>query len=298
MFWVLLSKPAGSHVIEHCVPTALALHDCKTMPDLPNTNTLETDVQHAWLTIWLNRIESRNALNEQMTTELRNILELVRDDRSVRGITLRGRGGVFCAGGDLKAFRSDFQGGERSKELVAAASRRAGELFWLVNELPQVVVILVEGAAIAGGLGLACAGDLVVVTRESRFALTETTLGIAPAQIAPFVVQRVGLSVARRLMLTAARFDGEQAQCIGLADQVVDGADALDEAEQKIRTQVMRCAPGANAITKELVLATARLEPQAMLDLAAERFAEGMLSSEGREGISAFIEKRKPSWSV
>ena len=268
------------------------------MPDLPNTNTLETDVQHAWLTIWLNRIDSRNALNEQMTTELRNILELVRDDRSVRGITLRGRGGVFCAGGDLKAFRSDFQGGERSKELVAAASRSAGELFRLVNEMPQVVVILVEGAAIAGGLGLACAGDLVVVTRESRFALTEATLGIAPAQIAPYVVQRVGLSVARRLMLTAARFDGEQAQCIGLADQVVDGVDALDEAEQKIRTQVMRCAPGANAITKELVLATARLEPQAMLDLAAERFAEGMLSSEGREGISAFIEKRKPSWSV
>ena len=201
------------------------------MPDLPNTNTLETDVQHAWLTIWLNRIESRNALNEQMTTELRNILELVRDDRSIRGITLRGCGGVFCAGGDLKAFRSDFQGGVESKELVAAASRSAGELF-------------------------------------------------------------------RLLMLTAARFDGEQAQRIGLADQVVDDVDALDEAEQKIRTQVMRCAPGANAITKELVLATARLEPQAMLDLAAERFAEGMLSSEGREGISAFIEKRKPSWSV
>ena len=267
------------------------------MSDLLPTKTIKTDVQQAWLTIWLNRPEARNALNEQMTTELRNALEEVRDDRSIRGITLRGCGGVFCAGGDLMAFQSDFQGGAESHELVAAASRRAGELFRLVNEMPQVVVILVEGAAIAGGLGLACAGDLVVVTHESRFALTETTLGIAPAQIAPFVVQRVGLPVARRLMLTAARFDGEQAQRIGLADQVVDDVDALDEAEQKIRTQVMRCAPGANAMTKELVLATARLEPQAMLDLAAERFAEGMLSSEGREGISAFVEKRKPSWS-
>ena len=267
------------------------------MSDLLPTKTIKSDVQQAWLTIWLNRPEARNALDEQMTTELRNALEAVRDDRSIRGITLRGCGGVFCAGGDLKAFQSDFQGGAESHELVAAASRRAGELFRLVNEMPQVVVILVEGAAIAGGLGLACAGDLVVVTHESRFALTETTLGIAPAQIAPFVVQRVGLPVARRLMLTAARFDGEQAQRIGLADQVVDDVDALDEAEQKIRTQVMCCAPGANAITKELVLATARLEPQAMLDLAAERFAEGMLSSEGREGISAFVEKRKPSWS-
>jgi len=267
------------------------------MSALSPTRTIETDVQHAWLTIWLNRPESRNALNEEITTELHNTLQVVQDDRSVRGITLRGRGGVFCAGGDLKAFKSDFQGGAESHQLVAAASRRAGELFRLVNEMPQVVVILVEGAAIAGGLGLACAGDLVVVTRESQFALTETTLGIAPAQIAPFVVQRLGLSAARRLMLTAARFDGEEAQRIGLADQVVDDVDALDEAELKIRAGVMRCAPGANAMTKELVLAAARLEPQAMLDLAAERFAEGMLSDEGREGISAFIEKRKPSWS-
>jgi len=267
------------------------------MSALPPTNTIETDVQHAWLTIWLNRPEVRNALNEEMVGELRSVLNAVQDDRSVRGITLRGRDGVFCAGGDLKSFQSDFQDGAESHELVAAASRRTGELFRLVNEMPQVVVILVEGAAIAGGLGLACAGDLVVVTRESRFALTETTLGIAPAQIAPFVVQRVGLSVARRLMLTAARFDGEQAQRIGLADQVVDDVDTLDEVEQNIRMQVMRCAPGANAMTKELVLATARLEPKAMLDLAAERFAEGMLSDEGREGILAFIEKRKPSWS-
>jgi len=264
---------------------------------LPPTNTIESDVQHGWLTIWLNRPEVRNALNEEMVGELRSVLNVVQGDRSVRGITLRGRGGVFCAGGDLKAFQSDFQGGAESHELVAAASRRAGELFRLVNEMPQVVVILIESAAIAGGLGLACAGDLVVVTRESRFSLTETTLGIAPAQIAPFVVQRVGLSVARRLMLTAARLDGEQAQRIGLADHVVDDVDALDEAEQNIRIQVMRCAPGANAMTKELVLATTRLEPQAMLDLAAERFAEGMLSDEGREGILAFIEKRKPSWS-
>ena len=206
------------------------------MSALSPTRTIETDVQHAWLTIWLNRPESRNALNEEITTELHNTLQVVQDDRSVRGITLRGRGGVFCAGGDLKAFQSDFQGGAESHQLVAAASRRAGELFCLVNEMPQVVVILVEGAAIAGGLGLACAGDLVVVTRESQFALTETTLGIAPAQIAPFVVQRLGLSAARRLMLTAARFDGEEAQRIGLADQVVDDVDALDEAELKLFT--------------------------------------------------------------
>lgn len=267
------------------------------MVSLPVTEHVVLAAENGWLTIWLNRPEARNALSDQMSEELRSTLETVRDERSVRGITLRGKGGVFCAGGDLKAFRSTFQGEAQSIEAVAAASRKAGDLFRLVNEMPQVVVMLVEGAAIAGGLGLACAGDVVVVTRNARFSLTETTLGIPPAQIAPFVVQRMGLSTARRLMLTAARFDGEEAGKLGLADHVVEDADALHVAEQEIRASVMRCAPGANAVTKEIVLATAQLEPQAIRDLAAKGFAECMLSDEGREGISAFVEKRKPNWS-
>ena len=91
------------------------------MSALPPTNTIETDVQHAWLTIWLNRPEVRNALNEEMVGELRSVLNAVQDDRSVRGITLRGRDGVFCAGGDLKAFQSEFQGAAESHELVAVS---------------------------------------------------------------------------------------------------------------------------------------------------------------------------------
>jgi|TARA_B100000959_G_scaffold261599_1_gene299289 isohexenylglutaconyl-CoA hydratase len=267
------------------------------MVSLPDTEQLLLVADNGWLTIWLNRPESRNALSEQMSAELRSTLEAVHDERSVRGITLRGRDGVFCAGGDLKAFRADFQAGSAGIEAVAAASRKAGELFDLVYNMPQIVVILVEGAAIAGGLGLACAGDVVVVTGDARFSLTETTLGIPPAQIAPFVVHRLGTAAARRIMLTAARFDGQEAGKMGLADYVVDDAEELQRVEQQIRTAVMRCAPGANAATKEILRVCGELDRQSLIDFASRSFAECLLSDEGREGISAFIEKRRPGWS-
>jgi isohexenylglutaconyl-CoA hydratase len=267
------------------------------MTDLPETRQIELERSEDWLTIWLNRPDSRNALSDEMLEELCATLNAVCDDRSVRGITLRGRGKVFCAGGDLKGFKAMFQGESPDQEKVVAANRRAGELFDLINTMPQVVVMLVHGAAIAGGLGMLCAGDVVVVTRDAKFALTETMLGIPPAQIAPLVVRRIGLPAARKIMLTAARFDGAEAKALGLANDIVEDAEGLDTAEAGIRQQVKLCAPGANAATKAILLAADRLERKAMQDFASDKFAECMLSDEGREGIAAFIEKRKPSWS-
>lgn len=150
----------------------------------------------------------------------------------------------------------------------------------------------------AGGLGMVCTGDVVAVTADAKFAMTETTLGIPPAQIAPFVAQRLGLRIARRLMLTAARFDGTDAGRLGLADHVVADAAGLEAVEAGLRAQVMRCAPGANAVTKEILLATRHLDREAMLDFAASGFARCMLGEEGREGVAAFLEKRRPSWSA
>lgn len=267
------------------------------MANLPATQKLVLEEDDGWLTIWFNSPENRNALSSELTAELRAVLAAVRDDRTVRGITFRGKGGVFCAGGDLKGFRTGLQGSGSGHADVMASSRAGGEMFAEIDTLPQVVVMLVEGAAMAGGLGMVCCGDVVAVTRDAKFALTETTLGIAPAQIAPYVVQRLGLTTSRRLMLTAARFDGEEAGRIGLADHVAEDAAGLDAYEQEIRRQVTRCAPGANAITKEIVLAAPRLDREAMIDFAAEGFARCMLSDEGREGIGAFVEKRKPVWA-
>jgi len=270
------------------------------MSDLPDTKNLDLELAGGWLTVWLNRPQARNALSAEMIEELIAVLQAVRDDGNegaVRGITFRGRGGVFCAGGDVKGFRAVFQGGGQSADDVAAASRRGGELFALVDSMPQVVVMLVEGAAVAGGLGMVCGGDVVVVTRDARFALTEARLGIPPAQIAAYVVRRIGLAAARRIMLTAAEFDGAGAQEIGIADFLANDADELETLEAVIRADVLRCAPGAIAVTKELARAAVHLDREAMTDLAARRFAECMLGEEGREGVAAFVEKRKPGWS-
>ena len=265
---------------------------------LPQTQFLLLEEQQDWLTIWFNQPESRNALSQGLADELRQILESVRETNAYRGITLRGSGGTFCAGGDLKAFKSNFQGGKQTRDDVMQASIEAGQLFDLINQMPQVVVILVEGAAMAGGLGIVCCADVVAVTADARFALTETTLGIPPAQIAPFIVQRLGLATARRLMLTAARFKGAEAVALGLADYVASDVSELNAIEQEIRSGVLRCAPSANAVTKNIVLATQHLSRKEMLQLAAQGFADCMLAAEGREGVSSFVEKRKPSWSM
>ena len=119
------------------------------MSTLPKTENILLEEDHAWLTIWFNRPDNRNALSKELTTELKAVLNAIRDDRSIRGITLRGKGGVFCAGGDLKGFKNNYQGGSQTVDDIAASSRQGGEMFDLINEMPQFVLILVEGAAIA-----------------------------------------------------------------------------------------------------------------------------------------------------
>lgn len=268
------------------------------MVDFQNCDTLELELDHDWLNIWLNRPEARNALSGEMIAELYYVFSSLKDKRNIRGVTLRGRGGVFCAGGDLKGFKAVLQGGGQSLGDIARISRQNGALFDLINEAPQVVVMLVEGAAMAGGLGMVCCGDVVVVTETAKFAMTETSIGIPPAQIAPFVVERLGLKTARRLMLTASRFTGAEAKHMGLADYLAVDAEHMALIEADIKKQVRKCAPGANAVTKQIVLASRHADRKAMTKLAGAGFAKCMLSDEGREGITAFFEKRKPSWAV
>ncbi|NNL87886.1 MAG: enoyl-CoA hydratase/isomerase family protein [Marinicaulis sp.] len=266
------------------------------MIKLPDTAAIILERDGGWLTIWFNTPANRNALSDQLVSEVSATLDAVKDDRSIRGITLRGKGGVFCAGADLKAFQAGLSG-TLTHESAMAINRGAGELFAKINNTPQVVVVLIEGAAIAGGLGLACCADVIAVTKDAKFSLTETQIGIPPAQIAPHVVRRVGMTTAREIMLTGARFKGDEAHEIGIANFLADDAAGLDAIEAKVREGVMRCAPGANALTKEILLAAPKLTSDEMLDFAANRFASAILSDEGREGIASFIEKRKPEWA-
>lgn len=267
-----------------------------TMNDRYEYLILEPDGD--WLTIWLNRPEKRNALSIEMIGELCRLTETLGNDLSVRGITLRGKGGVFSAGGDLKGFRSIFQSENASEAEIARSNLAGGELFERISRLPQVVVMLVEGAAIAGGLGMLCCADVVAVTADAKFALTETTLGIPPAQIAPLLVERMGLGTAKRLMLTAARFNGTESVELGLAEFAASNVEELEAFEARIRKQVRKCAPHANAVTKDIVLATRYLNSEELRSHAARGFAKCMLGDEGREGITAFMEKRKPAWAV
>ena len=169
-------------------------------------------------------------------------------------------------------------------------------LIWSIT-CPQVVIARIEGAAMAGGFGMACCADVVICEAAARFAMTETMIGLSPAQISPFVIQKLGFATARRLMLTAARFDGAEAHALGFADFVGETVGELDGHELQIRSQVLRCAPGAIADTKALILAQGAMTRAETITAAAENFAGRMLSEEGKEGVASFVEKRKPAWS-
>ena len=232
------------------------------MTRLPETKDLLLEPRGSVLTIWLNRPAAKNSLSPEMVEELQAVLDAVQGDRSVRTLILRGKGGIFCAGADIKGFKSGAQGGDPNEEEVARGNRNFGDLMLKLNEQPQVVIMLVDGAAIGGGLGLCCVGDVTIVTRDAKFRLSETSLGIPPAQIAPFVVERVGLTQARRLMLTGARFTGEDAVKYGIGHLLAQDAADLEAQCAVVLEQIAQCAPGANAVTKSIVFeATRRPRP-------------------------------------
>lgn len=257
--------------------------------------TIEVEREGGWATLWFDRPERRNALSGRLVEETLDALARVRDDRSLRGLTFRGRGKVFSAGGDLKQFLAHNQGGER--EPVMETSREIAALLDAVAAQPQVTVARVHGAAVAGGLGLMCACDHAMADAAATFALTETTLGLAPAQIAPFVIDRVGARTARRLMLSAATLRGEAALEAGLVDAVAVSDAEMDAREEAFRDAVRRAAPGAVANLKALLRALPGRSRAEQVELAAASFADALLSAEAREGIAAFFDRRAPTWA-
>lgn len=263
------------------------------MADLPNCETLLLNLDAGVLHITLNRPDSRNAMSLAMVHELRAVLESVRNDSSVRALVLRGASGHFCAGGDIKDMAgARAKGPDAYREL----NRAFGAMLEEAQAAPQVVVAVLEGAVLGGGFGLACVSDIAIAAAGCKFGLPETTLGILPAQIAPFVVKRVGLTQARRLALTAARFDGAEALRLGLV-HYCEAADGLDGRLAEVIQQIRQCAPGANAQTKALLLASETEAMNSLLDRAAEQFAAAVTGAEGVEGTMAFVQKRAPKWA-
>lgn len=269
------------------------------MSDLPGCETLRLALDRGILHVTLDRPETKNALNRAMVRDLTAVVDHLAAHHEIRAAVVRGANSTFCAGGDINGFKEMFstpapKPGERDG--IANHNRGFGSIMSRFEALPQTIVMVVEGAAYGGGLGLMCGGDVVLATADAKFSVSETTLGVPPAQIAPFVAARIGIARTRRLSLTAHRFDGREAERIGLVDQACDGTAALDAALAQVLAGINRCSPNANAVTKRLLLASRTMPREELLEQSADAFAECLRGPEGREGVTAFLEKRKPNW--
>jgi len=216
---------------------------------------------------------------------------------NIRAVVLRGTDGHFCAGGDIKDMAgARASAGKADSDPFFKLNREFGKMLTLANQLPQVLIVVTEGAVLGGGFGLVCISDIALSSSTAKFGLPETGLGIPPAQIAPFVVSRIGLTQARRLALLGVRFDGIEAKQLGIVHEVHEQTDQLNQALETVLQQVKRCAPQANRITKALVLSVGNEPLEALLDNAAKSFSDAVQGAEGQEGTMAFIQKRAPKW--
>lgn len=250
--------------------------------------------------ITLNRPEARNAMRPETLAQLEAVFGECADREDLRAIVLRGAGGHFCAGADLKGLMA---GGLKPPSVgeadpVIAVNRAFGTLLRAAEAVPQVLVTVCEGAVLGGGFGLACVSDIALAHVDARFGMPETTRGLPPAQIAPFVVTRIGLTQARRLALTGAQFGGTDALRLGVVHELFDDDAALTRGLQSTLDAIRRCAPRANALTKAIVLQVGQQDMDRVLDDAAAKFAACVRGTEAPEGIAAFMQKRPPAWAV
>lgn len=259
----------------------------------------------AFSLITLNQPEMRNPLGPEVVAGLSAALADAEGDLAIRAIAIRGAGSVFSAGGNLGNFedRLAMPRNADGSDPIAESNRRFGTFLERLKRFPKPVVVAAHGAAMGGGAGLICAADIAIACAGTKLSFTETSLGLVPAQILPFVVARIGAQRARRLMLTAHRFDAEEALRLGLVDIVAPDMMSLRESLGDVLDQIGRCSPGALDRTKRLTMRCAGMGSNSvdglkqLLDDAAEDFA-AQLRSEGGEGVRAAQAKRDPEWRV
>lgn len=262
-------------------------------------DSIQLEQEGSILTLWLNRPESRNAMSLNMVNTIQQVFAHISDDASIRAVILRGKGGHFCAGGDIKdmaALRVEAANAGSLQPYVDF-NRRFGAMIEYVDQAPQTVVVVLEGAILGGGFGLACVSDIAISRNDAQFGLPETGLGILPAQIAPFVVKRIGLTQARRLALLGLRFNGEAALTYGVVHQVAQNDAELEQQLAETIQLIKRAAPLASRATKVLLHRTLNEPLTVLLDDAAQQFAQAVSGAEGQEGTMAFIQKRLPNWT-
>ncbi|MBZ2168561.1 enoyl-CoA hydratase/isomerase family protein [Marinobacter sp. F4216] len=270
------------------------------MESLPHCETLLLEKQGPTLFVTINRPDVRNAMSLQMVAELSTVFTQIESDLHIRAVVIRGAGGHFCAGGDIKdmAGARGQKAGEGEADPFYRLNRAFGQMIQQVNESSKVVIAVTEGAVMGGGFGLACVSDVAISGPTAKFGMPETTLGIIPAQIAPFVVERIGLTQARRLALLGLRIDADEACRLGIVHQAAGSDGELEEMVGYAIERVRQCAPVATAETKALLHRVGHENMSGLLDNAAEKFAEAIRGSEGTEGTMAFMQKRPPAWAT
>lgn len=263
---------------------------------VPTTSVLKLALQGCALFVTIDDPKTRNAMSDALLADFEAVFAAYDQDASVRALVVQGNERVFCAGADLGGEMREGETGDLRQKTMAL-SERGGRLYSALNAFPKPVIAIVEGAAMGGGFGLTACADIVLAGPGARFALSEARLGLVPAQIAPFVVARVGIAATRRLALTGRRIEATEALGLGLVDELLADRGAIDERLDLILDEIRQCAPGALAATKSLLNELAGFDAAGFATHAAAVFTDAFLS-EGTEGIAAFKQKRAPAWSI
>jgi len=260
---------------------------------MKNHNLIAEIDQRGIARLTLNRPEVKNAFNEALIGEIADTMGRLSAEKSVRVVVMTGAGDAFCAGADLSMMQrvAAYSAAENKQD-----ARRLAHMLHAIYACEKPVIALVNGHCMGGGVGLASAADIVIAAEEALFALSEARLGIIPAVISPFVVRAIGVRQARRYFLTGERFDAMTAKAIGLAHMVCMKAQ-LEGTLQGVVDNLLACGPNAQKEAKALIrLVSHRPVDETVMEETAGLIARVRASDEGKEGVAAFLEKRKPNW--
>jgi methylglutaconyl-CoA hydratase len=257
---------------------------------------LRVERQRPFARVTLARPEVRNAFNAELIAELHAAFAAFAGDapEALRGVVLGGEGAIFCAGADVEGMRASVGLSRAENERDAAAMQA---MFAAIDACPVPVIARVQGAALGGGMGLCAVSDIVIATADARFGFTETTLGLLPAVIAPFVLAKTGETHARALFMTGERFDAARALRIGLVHEVAANEPELDRRVGELLEALRSAGPTAARAAKALLRELRGLPAADGAALTVRRIAEQRTSAEGQEGLTAFLERRPPRWS-
>lgn len=263
----------------------------------PSFDLIKFDATRAGIAIvTLNRPEVHNAFNAELISELTDVFTMISDQPSIRMMILRGEGKSFSAGADLEWMKLAAL---NSREDNEADAGRLAEMLQTLYQMPQMTLALVQGAAMGGGAGLIAACDAAIAMSTATFRFSEVRLGLTPATISPFVIEAIGPRWARALFVTAESFDAAFAEKIGLVQYVAQTTDEMAALEEHLAKLVFAAAPGAVADSKKLVRDVAgRPIDKELGHKTARRIAARRSSPEGKEGVAAFLEKRRPDWNT